>query len=86
MKLSTIRPLIRSLILRTGYILVRFIEQRHAVRLMKLLAQVKLDVLKRMQTASGMAQLATAIHLVLGTEIRLHAKQLHIIPVAAEIM
>jgi monoamine oxidase len=53
---------------------------------MKLLAQVKLDVLKRMQTASGMAQLATAIHLVLGTEIRLHAKQLHIIPVAAEIM
>jgi hypothetical protein len=53
---------------------------------MKVLALVKLDVLRRIQTVSGMALLATAIHLVQVTEINHRAKRLHIIPAVAEIM
>ena len=86
MKLSTIRRLIRSLILRIECILVRFIELLHAVRLTKVLAQVKLGVLRRIQTAYGMARPAEVTHLVPVMGIRLRAKPPHIIPDARVIM
>ena len=86
MKLSTTRPRTRSLISKIGSTFLRSIGPLHAVRLTRVLAPVKLGVLRRIQTVFGMALLATAIHLALVMEINLRVKLLHIIPAVVEIM
>lgn len=49
--------------------------------LMRLLADLRLDAPNNMQIAFGTARLAEAVRVAAVTEIKHHAKRLHIIPV-----